>query len=396
MVTQGLIDLPRRLGAYPAPPDVRSATKGTLFLLVGGLHGNEPAGVHAIRRVLSELDRSRPRVRGCIVGLTGNRRALAIGERYRTRDLNRVWTREEIRALRQDGPPDDEGREQEELLRELEPLLVLPWRRVVFMDLHSTSADGAPFSIMADTLQNRRVAFRLPIPVILGLEERVDGTLLSYFSEEGYTSVCVEGGQNDLETTIDNHEAALWLSLVSAGVLAERDAPDLARMHARLENAARGTPRVVELRHRQDVPEELDYEMEPGYRNFQHVLRGETLGHLLTEEEPGVERRRPVRTPVEGLVLMPRYQGRGNDAFFVGRRVRYVWLVLSAALRRLRLGFVLPLLPGISRSGQGARVLEVNSKVARWYVLEILHLFGYRRSLREGRDMVFLRRKDAL
>ena len=52
-------------------------------------------------------------------------------------------------------------------------------------------------------------------------------------------------------------------------------------------------------------------------------------------------------------------------------------------------------MPGIRRPGEGARLLEVNAKVAPWYVLEILHLFGYRRNMREGKDAIFIRRKDA-
>ena len=37
-----------------------------------------------------------------------------------------------------------------------------------------------PFVLMSDTLANRKLAFALPIPVILGLEESIDGTLLEH------------------------------------------------------------------------------------------------------------------------------------------------------------------------------------------------------------------------
>lgn len=369
--------------------------RGSLLILVGGLHGNEPAGVRAIERVFSRLAQLDHPLNGAVIGLAGNLRAMARGERFSARDLNRLWTREEVERARASTDPDDEGLEQLELLAELEPLLRGKWRRVVLLDLHSTSAEGAPFSIMGDTLQNRSVAFALPIPAILGLEERVDGTLLSYFSELGHTAVCVEGGQNDNPTTIDHHEAAIWITMTQVGLLRRSYVPDLQRHHDTLVSASQGAPRVVELRHRQEVPRDVDYEMEPGYTNFQPVLRGETLGHLVVKEG-GQLRRRATRTPLRGLVLMPLYQGKGDDAFFIGRAVRPVWLKVSAWLRRLRLGVILRYLPGIHASDEGPRVLQVDTHVARWYVLEILHLFGYRRSLRAGKLARFVRRKDAL
>ena len=38
-----------------------------------------------------------------------------------------------------------------------------------------------------------------------------------------------------------------------------------------------------------------------------------------------------------GHVLLPLYQGKGNDGFFMAREVKALWLHVSAILRRLRL-----------------------------------------------------------
>lgn len=399
MAEAGLNKIDRRIGVHPPP---QTSAGGSLLLVVGGMHGNEPAGVLAARRVLAELVRRDEPLDGRFVALVGNARALRDGQRFEARDLNRIWSEEEVARVRAADPAElhDESREQRELLDEIESHLEEGWDAVTVLDLHSTSADGSPFLIMGDTLQNRRVAFAIPVPVILGLEELVEGTLLSYFSERGHTAICLEGGQNDLPSTVDHHEAAIWLALVASGLLGAERVPRFEKLHALLAEAAGNLPRVVELRHRQPVSDDAWFHMVPGYANFHHVRRGEVLARIGTEESgvpvPDAPPPREVRTPVDGLLLMPRYQGQGDDAFFIGSEVRRVWLSVSAGLRRLRLEWLLPFLPGIRRKPGHRRRLCANDRIARWYVLEILHLFGYRRSSREGAQLEFVRRVDLL
>ncbi len=405
-VPDDLCGLPRVLGVYPegAPaelPQARGArrvdgpkspgngeARRTLLFVVGGLHGNEPAGVRAIRAVLEELRRLRPPVEGRIVGLAGNIAALAQGKRFLAQDLNRLWTEQRLgEPSTRNGDP--ESREQRALLEVFREHLREPWVRVVLLDLHSTSAGGAPFSIVSDTLQSRPIAFALPVPVLLGLEERVVGTLLAWFADQGHVSLCLEGGQNELLSTVDHHVAALWLTLVSTGLLAERDVPDLAAARARLANSTRGLPRVVEIRYRYAIPEGAHFEMQPGFHNFQPVRRGEVLARTSGAET------RAVASPLSARLLMPRYQSQGDDGFFLGREVRPFWLRLSGLLRRLRLGWIPRFLPGVRASRDRAGELVVDRRIARWFTVEILHLFGYRWRARSGSSVVFVRRPDA-
>ncbi len=380
--------LQRVLGVHPA----RGAVGGTLLLVVGGVHGNEPAGVRAIRAVFAEIERLGLPVRGRVVGLVGNARALAQGKRYLSTDLNRLWTDARIRAL--EGPAaavrDPEALEQIALLAAFEEHMAGAWERVVLLDLHSTSAGGAPFTIISDTLQNRPFAFALPVPVLLGLEERIEGTLLSWFADLGHVAVCLEGGQNELFSTVEHHTAALWLTLVSSGLLRAEDVPDLAAQRARLENSARSLPAVVELRYRYGIPAGTRFEMKAGFQNFQPVRRGEVLARV----DPGTGARE-VASPLGGRVLMPRYQALGDDGFFVGREVRPFWLRLSGWLRRAGLAWMLRALPGVQRDPAHACELVVDRRIARWLTVEILHLFGYRWRSREGRTVRFVRRRDA-
>jgi len=376
-------------------------TPGPLVVIVGGMHGNEPAGVHAIRRVFEVLRREQPPVRGRLVGLAGNIEALQAGTRYVDRDLNRLWTDEHLTRARQE-PSEEleaEEREQRELIRLLEAELeAAPGEDVVLLDLHSTSAEGAPFSIMADTLQNRSIGFALPVPVILGLEERVVGTLLSFFSEKGHVAVCVEGGQHESSFTVEHHVAAIWITLVEAGVLDSADVPWLEEQRERLATTARVLPPVIEVRYRFHVPPGERFDMFPGFSNFDLVERGQPLARFGEGGNgaswPGEAGGNEVRSPADGMILMPRYQGQGEDGFFVGNEVRRFWLRISAFLRRTRMQWVLPMLPGVRRDPAKRGVLRANPRIARLGLIQLFHLFGFRWSRNEGEELLFVRRAD--
>ena len=205
---------------------------GPTVVVTGGVHGNEPAGCEALLRVLAQLQRERLPLRGELWGVAGNLRALAAGRRYIDRDLNRRWIREDIARIVNTGPEEAaEDSEQLELLELFAPLLARARAPIVFFDLHSTSGPAAPFSCMADVLRNRDIALALPLPVVLGLEEVLDGSLLGYLCDLGHIGVAVEGGQHDDPATIDCHESALWIMLVAAGALDAEQVLALAVQH---------------------------------------------------------------------------------------------------------------------------------------------------------------------
>jgi len=367
----------RRLGRYT------TGRPGPTIVVCGGLHGNEPAGALAARRVLERLERERPPLRGELLAVAGNLAALAAGRRYLAVDLNRVWQPDHVLSVRNGR---SRNPEQEELRALLEVFDGLDDRDgpLILLDLHTTSGESPPFTIMSDTLRNRRIAFALPPTVILGLEETVDGTLLEYLTERGYTAVVVEAGQHDAPASVAIHEAVLWMGLTAAGALTAREVPDFAAHRARLQEASRDLPRVVELRHRHPVAASDGFRMEPGYRGLQPVSQGELLGR---------DRGGEVRAPQRGRIVLPLYQELGDDGFFLVRRVSRVWLGLSALLRRLKLGRIVPWLPGVEKHPDQPNALLVDPKVARWLGVEIFHLFGFRRRRPDGDHLVFSRRR---
>lgn len=370
---------PRELGRYDG------AAPGPTLVAVGALHGNEPAGPAAIRAVLARLERERLPLAGRFLGFVGNRRALAAGMRYLGRDLNRHWSQESLRAVLAGGrSASPEDRELAELADAFVPWLAAASAPVVFVDLHSTSAAGAPFVCMADVLRNRPIAFALPVPVLLGIEEAIDGSMMGYLAELGHVAIAVEGGQHDDPETARRLEAALWLALVGAGSLAPEALPDLAEQAERLARAAAGLPEVLEVRHRHPVHPADDFRMRPGFANFAPVARGAPLAD---------DARGEIRAPESGRLLMPLYQRQGEDGFFLARPVAPFWLRLSARLRRWRAERWLAALPGVARDPGDPDRLIVDPKIARFQAVNLFHLLGYRRVRDRGGRLLFSRRR---
>jgi succinylglutamate desuccinylase/aspartoacylase family protein len=366
--------LGRCLGSAPGPT----------VLALAAVHGNEPAGLRAAERVLARLSALASEVRGEVVFLSGNRTALARRVRYVDADLNRAWTAERVaKACSAHAPDAVESREQRELLRAISEVVDRARGPLCFLDMHTSSAPGPPFLQVGDTLRNRALARALPLPLILGLEEQIDGSLLEFLNERGFVTLGVEAGQHDAAESVDRLEAVLWLALVAARALPESSVPEAARYRALLRAASAGVPPVVEVRYRHAIDEGDHFAMEPGYVNFQRVRKGE----LLARDHHGL-----VLAPQNALILLPLYQGLGEDGFFLTREVRGFWLGVSRVVRRLRLAGLLRALPGV-HPAQGRRgALVVNTRLARAFPLEVFHLFGYRKLRWSGDELVVSRR----
>lgn len=358
---------------------------GPTVVATGGVHGNEPAGLHALRRVLARLAGERMPLRGELWAVAGNLRALAEDRRFIDRDLNRRWTREAMSELVNAGPGEAaEDHEQLELLTTLAPLLVRGGPPIVFLDLHTTSGPAAPFSCMPDVLRNRAIALAMPIPLVLGLEEVLEGSLLGYLCDMGHIGVAVEAGQHRDPATVGFHEAALWIALVAAGCLDEGHVPDLAEHRGRLIAANRGLPPVVEIRVRHGVrPDEEPFTMEPGFENFQPIIKGQMVAR---------DRNGPILAPRTGLMMLPRYQGQGDDGFFVASPVSPLVLKLSATARRLRLERFMPLLPGVQRHPE--LVGQFVTPPATGLGDQLLNWLGYRHMRPHGERQVYARRHE--
>ncbi len=306
---------PRMPGRIGSP---EGAAHGPVLVALGGIHGNEPAGLFAAERVLARIARERMvergLIRGTFVALAGNREALATGARFQSRDLNRGWSDEAIAALPDAAHAQAEDREQAELLAAIDAAFTgAPADARYFVDLHTTSAPGVPF-VVADGIERAQAfALTFPLPVFFGLIGQLSSALMPYLAQRGVLGVAVEGGQNEAPVAVEHHEAVLWIALVAAGVLAPEALPDLAAFRATLANARLGLPHAIEVYHRHGIVPEDEFKMAPGFANLQPI----TVGTLLARD-----RRGEIRAPEDCLLVMPLYQGLGDDGFFLGRELR--------------------------------------------------------------------------
>ncbi len=371
---------PRIIGDAQGSPD------GPLLLCVAGIHGNEPAGITALSQVFDALTERNIELNGRLVGLRGNLRALARNVRFIDIDLNRAWTSARLQAIRRGEPAaDSEAHEQRELLSIMDPLLSDHEGRAHCVDLHTTSGSGAPFATLGDTLKNRDFALGVPATKVLGIEEQIDGALLEYLNNEGHVTLGFEAGRHDDPKSVERHRAFIWLSLASAKIVRPDQVPELDVQKARIEEMSNGSPPFVEIRHRHQVRPGDGFRMAEGWSHFQPVEKGAILAH---------DAEGPIAAPEDGILLLPLYQGQGDDGFFIGRPVNPLWLGVSRAVRRAGLPALAHWLPGVRRKKGDPRTVLVNARVARWQSGGVFHLLGFRRVRADGPYHAFSRRPE--
>lgn len=370
--------LQRELGVADA------GAPGPLVLITAGLHGNEPAGVHAARRVMAALEGET--VSGRIVALAGNLRSLREGRRHGGRDLNRLWRSPDLeQVLAQDpsldGPDEAELRELHGILERERADARARGRQVVLLDLHSTSAGGGPFVVVPDVIPSRRLARAVGLPVVLGLEQRIEGPLLTWLVARGDTGVVIEGGQHDDPGTVEVLADALRVALGFLRVL-PAGAAEARAAGARLDTIRGEAPRVLDMVHAHPVEPGDGFVMEPGWSNFRVVRAGQTLA---------LQGGEVVQAPIDGHMLMPLYQGLGTEGFFLCRPVGPAWLLVSRVARALGLERALVLLPGVRgvspRRGEVLQRADAPGWTRAW-----LTLFGYRSAAPAGADLRWTRR----
>ncbi len=364
-----------------------------MLLCLGGIHGNEPSGVAALKRVFATLEKEAIPVRGRFLGLAGNLPALKAGVRYLERDMNRMWAPETLRRALDPGPAPEtagpgsgHGSEWAQV-RDLHLTIrgeVENWNgEVHFLDLHTSSADGVPFVCVGDTLRNRRFSRPFPVSVVLGLEEQLDGSLLEYLNNRGVITMGFEGGHHDAPHSIDRHEAGIWVALASAGCI-PFTLEQVGFSRSLLVRARDRLPMVLEIRYRHPLHPGDGFKMMPGYENFFPVKAGEVLAN---------DHNGPIRAYYRSRIMLPLYQGKGEDGFFLAREVRRVWLSLSSLLRRMRADRLVPLLPGVRRHPHERGALLVDKRVARWLTIQVFHLLGFRKRREHGDLLVVSRRR---
>lgn len=363
---------------------VEGEKPGPVQIFLGGVHGNEPAGLYALYDVFNELKQKKVPVNGSIYAFAGNLKALAEGERFLEEDLNRIWKKEDVDVIRKEKTSRPERQEQLDLWTRIEDLLNTKKGPFFFIDLHTTSSQSNPFLVFNDSITNRSFAKNFPLPVILGIEEHLEGPMLSYINEIGHVAMGIEAGQHEAPNSVELMRAFIKLSLVASGNIDMEDLPDYEEAYQTLSRTSPDQNKVFEIKYRYGIQEGEQFKMNPGFKNFQPIHKDEVLAGNKDGE---------ITSHIKGRIFMPLYQAQGEDGYFLVKQVSGFWLSLSKLLRRFRFEAMLRILPGVKRHPQQSETLVVNQKVARLLATDLFHLLGFRRKKKVGNTLWFTRRK---
>lgn len=214
--------------------------------VVGAIHGDEPCGARAVRRLLdADLDVERP-----VRLIVANEAALDAGVRYLDTDLNRSFP----------GDPDAESHEAR-----LAPELLDALDGCSTLAIHSTQSYAEPFAVV-DSMDEvaRAVAPHLPVDVVIQTDAFTEGRLI----EHPHT-LEVEAGLQGSDGAADN---AYWLArafLTATGVVPAPGAEDV------VDAGGREDVEVFRLRDRIPKPDAEAYEVFA--HNFERVEAGEAF-----------------------------------------------------------------------------------------------------------------------
>ncbi|MCF6308090.1 MAG: succinylglutamate desuccinylase/aspartoacylase family protein [Flavobacteriaceae bacterium] len=360
---------------------------GPTLIFTAGIHGNEPSGVFALHQVLKEIKEKNIPIKGNIYAISGNLTALENGSRFINQDLNRMWTSERMRQIKS-GNIEKIGEDtvqQLNIYNVINNILTTEEGPFYFMDLHTTSSETIPFLTVNDSLINRKFTEQYPVPLILGIEEYLDGPLLSYINELGYVAFGFEGGQHDSLSSIENHIAFIYQSLVYTEAVSKEEI-DFQYYYDLLAKTSVDSRNIYEIYYHYRIKEDEKFTMKPGFLNFQRIDKGQELADSNGET---------ITAKKQGRILMPQYQCQGDDGYFSIRKIPQVFLNLSSFFRKLRFDKLLPIMPGVSWRSDKKDTLIVNRKIAWLFAKQFFHLMGYRSKKLDETHLIVKNREAA-
>ena len=295
-------DYPRILGTYT------SNKPGPLLFISGGIHGNEPSGVNALKKVFKILEAEKPQIVGTLVGVTGNQRALEKGVRYIDEDLNRTWTEKNIKSGALDT---HEKKEMFEIIEVLERYPEADFEKRYFLDCHTTSSSSKPYISVQKVNDNDSWAHQFPTYIIRGFSDIVYGCIDHYLSRIGVTGFVFEGGQHESPDAEMHHEGMIWLALSKACGL-DLDSLQTYPEAVKYMKDMKPNQKTFEIEYRHEIKDGATFKMQQGYKNFQPIKKGELLA---------IEDGQELTSNWDAYIFMPLYQSQGNDGFFVVKEV---------------------------------------------------------------------------
>jgi succinylglutamate desuccinylase len=289
---------------------------GPLLICLGGIHGNEPAGVEAVSTILELLKNAKTvnpefKFKGCLLGLIGNIAANKYGVRYIDQDLNRLWDVNYIKTIFQKQELHSEDKELLDTLKTIHQYIddYKP-NHIIVMDVHTTSAAGGIFTIVSNDDEAIETAKSINAPVVKGLIHEIGGTTLHYFNNKNFKipikAISFEAGQHEDPLSKSRAIAAIVSCMRHEGMVAPQDVES--KHDEILATYAAGLPELVHVIYKKSILPDENFKMRAGFNNFQKVQKGEHLADNINGK---------ILSPYDGMILMPLYQKQGSDGFFI-------------------------------------------------------------------------------
>jgi hypothetical protein len=359
--------------------NIRGKYRFPTVIAFAGIHGNEKAGVIALENIIKTIKNDKLLFRGNFYAIKGNLSALQNNQRFVDVDLNRIWTRGKVKDLPTEPSTITEIEEQKSLYSLIKEIVTYNSGPYYFLDLHTTSSKTIPFITISDSLNNRKFTAKFKLPIILGIEEYLDGPLLTYLNEFGHVSLGFEAGQHNDKASIQHCESFIWMALVKSRCISRKKLPSYSVHKTVLQKYK--SSNFYHIKYKYNITEDEHFTMKEGYVNFQAIKKKEELA---TSNDTSI------KALESGKIFMPLYQDQGEDGFFIISKVSIFWLNLSRLLRKLNLHEALRLLPGIKKASK--YTLRVNPRTAMFLTTKIFHLFGYRKRVKKGSRWFFTKR----
>ena len=295
---------------------------GPLLVIFGGIHGNEPAGVRALTLMFKMLEVepiTNPAFEysGTLLGLIGNRQSYVLQQRFINRDLNRIWTDDNVARILNTNKNllQHEALELREILDLIHAELASrKYSRLIVLDMHTTSSYGGIFTLPTNEEESIRIALELHAPVIRGMIDGIEGTTLHYFRTDNFdlpTVACVfESGQHNEDLSVNRAIAAITNCMRTIGAI-KPDNVENVHDSLLIEYSA-DLPKISQLYSMHHIAIGDNFRMLPNYKNFQMVNEGQPLA----EDKNGV-----ITADADGMILMPLYQEKGEDGFFLIQKI---------------------------------------------------------------------------
>lgn len=303
---------PRLVGRYS------QQKAGPMLVAIGAMHGNEPAGVEAIKAVLQRLKDEEVKnpnfeFRGSFIGVIGNLDAYHKNIRYVDQDLNRSWSYQVYKEIAQKPKAqlNTEHRQIIEIIDELRQEInrAFPSEMVV-LDLHTTSAHGGIFSLTTDDHFSITLAKELHAPVIKGMLKGITDSSIHFFHGQNLgiptTAIGFECGQHQDPNAVNIGVAAIINCMRTINCV---NSIDVENFHDEmLIDFSKDLPKVNKIVFKYAIKDREKFSMMPGFKSFDKVLKNQPLAY---------DADKIVTCPIDARILMPLYQKKGNEGYFL-------------------------------------------------------------------------------